>query len=433
MKQFLKNVLYGCPPLRRSVVRLRDWVETSRYNKRYAERIQADKGRILFCAYSGRQYACSPKALYLYLKGREEGFKYQFVWALRDPEQFPELAAEKDTTVVRYGSEEFYEEAARCGYWVFNTRVPTCMQKKEDQVYVQTWHGTPFKKLGFDVEHYISGADDKKSLRRSYATDAVKYDYLLSPSLYYSEKMSSAFHLKELGKEGCLLEEGYPRNDRLYTASEEDIAKIRESLGISPGEKVVLYAPTWRENALDPKSGSTYGNGIAFHLGLDLKRLLDEVGENTKVLVRTHYFVSDQIRFSDYGGRLLDVSRYPDINDLYLASDVLLTDYSSVLFDYSILERPIVFYMYDLESYQNVRDFYFPPSRLPGPVVTKEEELYPVLRQALAEGGDLEKIREFNRVFNPMPGPSSERVWDAIERDKRRIPNRPTDDAASTS
>ena len=220
--------------------------------------------------------------------------------------------------------------------------------------------------------------------------------------------------MKALHKENCILELGYPRNDSLYMASEEKIQEIRRSLGLLPGEKTILYAPTWRETALDPAKGSSYSKGIDFQLGLDLKKLLKELGEDYKILLRTHYFIRDNIDFSAYGERLIDVSDYKDINALYLAADLLLTDYSSVFFDYAVLKKPMLFYMYDLHSYQGIRDFYIDLRELPGKILTQEEELPSAIRQSLEEKPDEEVWRIFNQKFNPYPGPVSKKVWDAI-------------------
>lgn len=407
----IKAWLYQIGPLRRCVTRLRDSIKKRRYQKRYAH-LAVDEKRILFCAYSGRQYACSPRALYEMLK--EEKEDYTFVWAFRDPDAFAKVHDAR-TRLVTYGSDDFYRELASCKYWVFNTRVPGDAVKKDNQVYVQTWHGTPLKRLGYDVEHYIKGADDKKSLRYSYRTDAKRYDVLLSPSAFYSQKMTSAFHLKELGKADVLLEQGYPRNDSLYAGEDEKKAvraSVRANLGIGEDEFVILYAPTWRENRLNPSAGSTYGTGISFAMPVDLHRLSEAAGRPCKVLLRTHYFVKDEWQ-SDRD--IINVSRYPDINALYIAADLLITDYSSVFFDYAILNKPILFYMYDLDAYQNVRDFYFPLSELPGKIIKEEEDLYRQVGSVASGEIDID-YEAFHDKFNPIGGPVSKQVWREIEK-----------------
>ena len=410
----VRSFLYAHPALRRMAVRLRDRLQKRQYRRRTAGVIPTEPKRYLFCAYAGKSFACSPKALYEVLR-EDPDPDLVFVWAFQEPEKHSALAAqERRIRLVEYGSEAFRKELARCRYWVFNTRVPSYAVKKPDQYYIQTWHGTPLKRLGYDVEQYITGADDKESLRYSYRTDAARYDVLLSPSPFYTEKMTSAFHLKALGKADAVLEKGYPRNDALYAASAEKIAALRAQFGIGPGEKVILYAPTWRENALDPGKGSTYGEGIAFDLKLDPEKLLDAAGAGSRLLLRMHYFSRQTSQPDNPAGRIVDVSEYDDINDLYLISDLLITDYSSVFFDYAVLDRPILFYMYDLDSYQNVRDFYLPLSSLPGSVVRAEDALYAAAAAALQAPSAVSTA--FHKKFHPYPGEVSRTVWEEIRR-----------------
>jgi CDP-glycerol glycerophosphotransferase len=404
-----------CPPAKRMAVRLREAYQKRQYQKKYASQYETDAKLVLFCAYSGRQYACSPKALYEQMC-REERYKdYHFVWAFCNPEEFSSLESGR-TRLVRYGSDDFQKVLAQAAYWITNTRIPGFAVKKPDQVYVQTWHGTPLKRLGFDVEHYITGADDKKSMQRSYLTDAVRYDYLLSPSPYYSEKMRSAFHLDEIHKSDCVLELGYPRNDSLYTSTDADRERIRQQLGVSD-QKVILYAPTWREEGLRPQEGYTYGNGLKLLLGLDLSRLQEQLGEEYVILLRCHYYISALAAKQCAKGQIVDVSSYPEINELYLAADLLLTDYSSVFFDYAVTKKPMLFYMYDLPHYREVRDFYFDTDRLPGEIITKEEKLVDAIRQSITVPPDLEKYDRFLADFQPHPGACAKEVLKRVIRE----------------
>ena len=415
VKILAKKIAVHIPAAKRAAVRVRDRIGVRRYQKQYANRIRTDVKQVVFTAYSGRQYACSPKALYEKMLSMEEYAQYHFTWAFLRPEDFAFLKERPRTTVVRYRSEEYYKAMAAAGTWISNTRVPSEVWPKEDQLYVQTWHGTPFKKLGYDVTNYIHGADDKKSLRYSYLTDARRMGMLLSPSPYYTEHMVTAFHLDALGKASIVLEKGYPRNDSLYTATEEDVARIREQLGVA-GKKVILYAPTWREN-LHPETGHGYAEGMEFNMGWDVNAWEDYLvsqGEDPgeyAVLLRTHYFdVAGEDIFCH--AMLKDVSEYPEINDLYLAADVLLTDYSSVFYDYKILQKPAVFYLYDLEDYRGVRDFYMDPDKLPGPVCTTRQRMHEALLGALKGEVREEPKRDeaFLNTFAPTKGPCSETV-----------------------
>ena len=234
---------------------------------------------------------------------------------------------------------------------------------KEEQEYIQCWHGTPLKRLGYDLDHYAEKNGSLLEVQGKLSgRDEKRVTHMPSPSEFYSEKIASAFHLKEEGKEQVLLEMGYPRNDDLVKFSDMDCEKARQELRIPKGKKVILYAPTWRENQHLP------GEGYQFQLPVDFKRWREVLGEEYVVLFRAHYFISNSFEFEAFQGFVYDVSQMDDINPLYLAADVLITDYSSVFFDYANLRRPILFFMYDYEQYKHeMRDFYFDIHMLPGP------------------------------------------------------------------
>ena len=172
---------------------------------------------------------------------------------------------------------------------------------------------------------------------------------------------------------------------------------IKEKLEIPEDKKVILYAPTWRENQHLP------GEGYQFQLPVDFKRWREVLGGEYVVLFRAHYFISNSFDFEAFQGFVYDVSQMDDINPLYLAADVLITDYSSVFFDYANLRRPILFFMYDYEQYKHeMRDFYFDIHMLPGPVLMNQEEVLKTLKNLPNMVDKYEKkYAEFNNVFNP--------------------------------
>jgi CDP-glycerol glycerophosphotransferase len=227
---------------------------------------------------------------------------------------------------------------------------------------------------------------------------------MVSPSAFCTEKFASAFDLED---PSILQEVGYPRNDFLYNYTSEDIVRIKQSLGIPDDKKVILYAPTWRDNQHEA------GKGYTYKLGIDFDSLRDNFSDEYVILFRTHYFISNLIDLSQYEGFVYNVSQYGDINDLYIVSDILITDYSSVFFDYANLKRPMLFYMYDFDEYkQNLRDFYIDLDELPGPIAKTEEDLIAQLKQM--DSYD-EKYRDvydrFTAKFNYLDdGKSSERL-----------------------
>jgi CDP-glycerol glycerophosphotransferase len=300
----------------------------------------------------------------------------------------------------------------RAKYWIANHRVPDYIYPGKNQIYVQCWHGTPLKRLGYDLAYLNNAMNSSDEMWTKYRIDASKFKYLISPSAYASEKFASAWNLKAIGKESVLIETGYPRNDFLYTYTQRDCETIRETLGLNskPDKKVILYAPTWRDNQFESSIGYTYNHA------LDLDLWKERLGEDYVVLCRFHYFVANQIDFEKHQGFIYNVSDYDDINDLYIISDLLITDYSSVFFDYANLRRPILFYMYDIEDYRdNIRGFYIELDELPGPIVTDDEALLGAIQNTDFSGDIPQKYKEFNARFNYLDdGSASGRVAETV-------------------
>lgn len=377
-------------------------------NKYYNKNTILDK-MIIFESYMGRQYSCSPKALYEEMLNNEEYKDYIKIWAFKKPGEYENLLNNENTFIVKYKSEEYYKAYSQAKYWVSNSRIPNEIKKDDKQVYIQCWHGTPLKKLGFDIENYVGTKTSTKDLYRNYRIDAERYNYIISPSKFFTEKITSAFNLKSIGKENVFVEKGYPRNDYLYTFTNEDNKKIKSKLNIPTDKKVILYAPTWRENQHKPGVGYTYD------LGLDFDLLKKQLEKDYVILFRAHYFISNIFDFKKYEGFIIDASKYDDINHLYTVSDMLITDYSSVFFDYANLKRPILFYMYDFEEYKNkMRDFYLSIDELPGPIIKNEKELTGEINRLINNFVYDKKYIKFNCKFNPYNKACSKEVLSKV-------------------
>lgn len=361
-----------------------------------AREMEVNDKQIIFSSFQGRLYSCSPKAIYEYMINDSQFDDYKFIWAFNKPEQKQNLFVDGRTVLVKYNSKDFFKYLASSKYWIFNFKTPDYFIKKENQIFVQCWHGTPLKRIGMDIEVDGNAATDKKEIHQSYLDDAKKYDYFISPSRYATERFISSFGLKALNKENIIIEQGYPRNDKLSNFKADDIVEIKRKLNIALDKKVILYCPTFRDDQYKPGIGHTY------QLGVNLLRLKEKLGNGYFLLLRLHYLVSNKIDISQFKGFALDVSSYDDINDLYLISDVLVTDYSSVFFDYANLNRPMIFYMYDRELYQGtLRDFYLNLKDLPGPIIEDERKLIGALRntdEIMCKYQ--EKIRQFSSVYN---------------------------------
>ena len=361
---------------------------------------------VLFESFMGRKYVDSPKAMYEYMLKSKEYKDFEFVWFFKNPDDYKHIAKNKRTKVVKYGSKAYYKYYATSKYWVTNSRVPDTIIKKKNQVYIQCWHGTPLKKLGFDIEVKGGNAmNSLKDIRYKYQVDSKKYSYMVSPSAFCSEKFISAFNLKAVGKEDIVIEKGYPRNDFLVNYTKKDIDRVKKALKLPKDKKIILYAPTWRDNQ------HTSGVGYTYKTEVDFDYLREQLGDEYIILFRAHYFVAISFDFEKYKGFVYNVSEYDDINELYILGDILITDYSSVFFDYSILKRPIIFYMYDLEEYKHtLRDFYIDLDELPGPIIEKEKELIKAIKGMNKFKYD-KKYKAFNDKYTYLDdGKAAERV-----------------------
>lgn len=376
-----------------------------------SKELEVNDKQVIFSTFQGRAYSCSPKAIYEYMINSSEFSDYQFIWAFNQPNDKAKYFKDDRTKIVKSNSEEFFYYLYSSKYWVFNFKTPEFYIKTDKNVFLQCWHGTPLKKLGMDIEKDGNAGSSLQKVHSSYLEDAKKYDYFISPSRYCTEKFISSFGLNVLNKEDVIIEQGYPRNDFLFNYSEEDLLRIRRDLQIPDAKKIILYAPTFRDNLY------TKGVGHTYELGINLLRLKEELSDEYVLLLRLHYFVANQIDISQFKGFAYNVSSYDDINELYVISDMLVTDYSSVFFDYTNLNKPVLFYMYDLEEYKNdIRDFYIDLEELPGPIYTAESKLIDAIKNISDIQKEFtEKYKEFKKKFNYLEdGQATKRVVEEV-------------------
>lgn len=321
------------------------------------------RDRVVFESYSGHQYACNPRAVYEEMERRKLGLEY--VWSVADG-QFTVPGSAR--TVLR-GTREYYELISSARIVVSNDLQIPGYRKRPGQTYVQTWHGTPYKHIGHDLLHSGLIAGNITELNRC-REDVPHWDHLISPAPHVTGLLRQAFRY-----DGDVLEVGYPRTDPLLRADGEDRARrVRERLGVPPGRRVALYLPTWREDVWLTKARQA-------ELPLDTAELAAGLGDAYSVLVRQHHRLAD--RTAAPGEGVVDVTRYPDLTDLYLAADVLITDYSSAMFDFAVTGRPILFFTPDLQFYQDeLRGSYFHlPDEAPGPLLRETGEVADALHR----------------------------------------------------
>ena len=257
---------------------------------------------------------------------------------------------------VRYNSLAYRYELARARYFINNVNFPLWHKKRAGQIEVQTMHGTPLKTLGLDVK---SDFPTEKSVE-DFLYKCRRWDYLVVQGKACEDITRSCYRY-----EGVYLETGYPRNDELFEGNNpKTVAALKESLGLDSSKKLVLYAPTWRiKNRFD--------------LELDLTRMCDELGDEYQIALRVHHLSSAGVDRRSLDARVVDLTFAKSISELYLVTDVLITDYSSVMFDYATLRRPMIFYPYDLEDYRdNLRGFNIDlESEAPGPLLFTTEDV----------------------------------------------------------
>lgn len=417
-------------PRTRLAVRRWYWKHQQREYDSLASSMEVDSKKVFFESFGGRSLSCSPKALYLTMLQDPRFEDFEFVWCFKGRKRvrkFRKRTALRRAVVVQRGSTEYFDALASSGTIIVNTRLPEYVTPKPEQVFVQCWHGTPLKRLGYDVEIETTNALNTTSeLAERFGMDSQKWTYLLSPSPYASQHLADAFGLAEQRRASTVLELGYPRNDALAEAVSGDAARtmreLRFLLGIPGYKKVMLYAPTWRDDSYQP------GVGYTFDYLIDFDKLRDSLGDEWIVLFRPHYYIANSFDFSAYQGFVYNVSKVADINELYLASDLLITDYSSVMFDFAILTRPMAFFVPDKDTYdQNIRGFYFDLDKVPGPQSTTTEQLIADI-SSLDTYWDRygESYRSFVETFCPIDdGHAAERVLD------RLFP--PNDDGSKTN
>jgi CDP-glycerol glycerophosphotransferase len=353
---------------------------------------------VLFSSWNGKQ--CTDNPLGIAEELRRRGDRRERIWVAGDYC----AAAPPGSRVVLTGTEEYFEALARCRYVISNDDMPDYFRKREGQVYLQTWHGTPLKRIGFDIgrPQFASGSAYFDRL----AGDVAKWDLLLSQNPFSTAIMRRAFRY-----DGEICESGYPRNDVLSRGGER-AAQIRELLRVPYGKRVVLYAPTWRDNQF-------YASGrYRFDLRLDLDRAWQALGADHVILVRGHHHLANDVPTGSRPGFVVNVTAYPDIAELFLISDVLITDYSSVMFDFATTGRPMLFFTYDLAHYRDqLRGFYFDlAAEAPGPLLATSDEVIAALRDIAGVAAEYQALyAAFAAKYCPLDdGKAAGRVCDRL-------------------
>ncbi|MFI8089928.1 CDP-glycerol glycerophosphotransferase family protein [Streptomyces sp. NPDC086080] len=347
----------------------------------------------VYCAYWGRGYACNPAAIHRAARTLAPHIRSVFLVEADQAHTVPE-----DVEYAVIGSRRYWKVLARATYLVNNANFAEGVVKRPGSVHLQTQHGTPLKTMGVDQSTYPVVAAATGSFTKLLGR-VDRWDYNLSSNPHSTRVWERAFP-------GSYehLEYGYPRNDVYLTAGADDVARIRAELGVPEGARAVLYAPTHRDHH------------TGFEPGLDLEAFCAAAGEDVVVLLRAHYFYD---RGGSGGGRIsrvsqvIDVSAHRSSEDVCLAADALITDYSSIMFDYAVLDRPIVVYADDWDVYRETRGVCFDlMAGPPGPVARTPDELARVFRDGSYAGAESAALRaRFRERFCAFDdGRAAERV-----------------------
>lgn len=369
--------------------------------------ISIDEKMVIFISFHGRGYSDNPRAIFEEMIKDPRFKNYRFIW-------FIKYSKKKDldiprAKVVEYFSLSYFYYMSKAKYWVINCKMPDYIYKKEGQIYLQTWHGTPLKKLGHDIDlpegttFYRSGVSYEE-MTHQYDIDASKYDYMVSPNQFCTKIFPHAFNVDP----NKLIETGYPRNDFMCNATKDDIKKMKDKFNLPTDKKIVLYAPTFRDN-------SFVAGGYIFELEADFHKWKAILGDDYIVIFKPHYLVVNKYKDdASLEGFLYSIDHDAEINELYVVADCLVTDYSSAFFDYAVLNRPIYFYMYDLEAYKNeLRGIYLNMYEdLPGHIYKEEEAMLYDIRDGIF---DYDRLEAFNKIFSHQQhGDSSKRVINIV-------------------
>ncbi|WP_143463585.1 CDP-glycerol glycerophosphotransferase family protein [Levilactobacillus enshiensis] len=347
-----------------------------------------DQPTLIFESFGGRQVSDSPYAIYQLFTQLYPGFN--FIWSIdRSQKKF---CKENGIPFVVRRTAKWVRTLEKASFWISNARFPAWVRKPNYVTYIQTWHGTPLKKLGLDIENVSMPGTTTVKYHANFVKEANRWDALVSPNDYSTRIFRSAF-----GFNNQILKVGYPRNDELLNSTPDDIVTLKQQLGIPLDKKVVLYAPTYRDNQFAEKGKYT------FELPFSLDEFREKFGQDAVLVLRMHYLISNALDISGYEGVVFDFSNHPNISDLYLISDMLITDYSSVFFDFAYLKRPILFYPYDYHMYKDeLRGFYLDYEKdLPGEIAHNESQLLDLIAEKLQtpDMSDNQKFMDFYHRF----------------------------------
>ncbi len=339
-----------------------------------------DEKSVIFSGHS-RKYNDSPRAIYEYMITKPEFSDYTFYWALDDVN----INIPGNAIKIVPDTPEYFRTALKCKYWITCVNIERSLRfKRKNCVYLNTWHGIPIKTVGNCAE----GRNDY---------DFSYIDYFCISGDYEIPLYEKSFNVQT----SHMIKTGLPRNDALYSTTDGEIIEIKKSLSLPMDKKILLYAPTWR----DSKNG---GRSYSIKPPMDLKKWKEKLGKDYILLLRTHPYTNELlgVEFDDF---VRDYTDYPNINDLLKIADILISDYSATIFDYSILERPIISFAYDCDEYSRERGFTMDIRKeIPGGIeLTEDSVINRIMHMDFQR--EVAEVKKFKRKYNAYGGQATEK------------------------
>ncbi len=384
----------------------KNFKRTVEYTRNFKKN-KIDPHIIFYESYHGKAMNDNPYAIFKHLVNNEEYKNFTHVWALNDQDNpyAQKYKGLKNVRFVKVHSEEYIKYLTKAKYLINNVTFPTYFQKKDEQIYINTWHGTPLKTLGKDMEGPIG---QHKNIQRNF----LHSDYILSPNKFTSEKLIDSHDLEGLYN-GEIIEEGYPRMDLTFNTDKEELRKTLENIiELDPDKKIVLYAPTWRGEV-----GSV--SNINEELFKHISELNEKIPDDYQLILKVHTLLFKYIKHDE---QLMNkcIPDCIDTNELLSLVDILITDYSSIFFDYMATNKPILYFMYDKEQYLKKRGMYLDVNTLAGPICKTTDELAKCIKNIDSVQEQYQSVyQEMNEIYIKRVGDSTQKIVDIIFKGKQ--------------
>ncbi|NHC42577.1 GW domain-containing glycosaminoglycan-binding protein [Bacillus sp. MM2020_1] len=350
---------------------------------RYYENLEVIDKTVFYESRDGKSLTDSPYAIFKFLLSNPDYKDYQHIWSVSSFEDLDQVIAQyKDftnVTFVKRNSKEYLKALATSKYLINNSTFQSFYIRKSDQIYINTWHGTPLKSMGFDIP-------GNPSVSQNVVRNFLSADFLISPNEHTTNMFLDSYKLKGIYT-GEIIEEGYPRIDLTFHTEKElfyhYLAKI--GVNIDKRKKTILYAPTWKGTNVSRAKNDMY------QIIADMNYLKNQVGADYNLFLKVHPFLYAAARNFDEVKDIL-IPDFVDTNELLSSVDLLITDYSSIFFDYLVTDRPILFYVWDYDDYNESRGRYLSDEELPGPTLFTIKEVADTVNNISQVSADFKQV-----------------------------------------